>query len=86
MTNEDHTLIYTGMTCDVRRRAYEHRTGRGGSYTRRFKVNKLVYSELAGAASAAKAREKQIKAGTRQKKLDLVNGQNPEWKDLYEDL
>ena len=71
---------------DLRRRAYEHRTGRGGGFTSKYSVNKLVYYEIGHDARSAIAREKQIKGGSRQKKLDLVNGMNPEWKDLYDQL
>jgi putative endonuclease len=86
MTNEHNRVLYTGMTSDLKRRAYEHRTGRGGGFTSRHRANKLVYYEMTESAEAAIAREKQIKAGSRQKKLDLVEGMNPEWRDLYEEL
>jgi putative endonuclease len=55
-------------------------------FTNRYNVSKLVYYEVANDASGAIAREKQIKAGSRQKKLDLTNRLNPEWRDLYEQL
>ena len=86
MTNRHNTVLYTGMTNDLRRRAYEHRTGRGGGFTSRFNVRKLVYYEVTPSAEAAIAREKRIKAGSRQNKIDLIEGMNPDWQDLYEDL
>jgi putative endonuclease len=86
MTNQHNRVLYTGMTNDLQRRAYEHRTGRGGGFTSRYRVTKLVYYEIASDVNAAIAREKQIKAGPRQKKIDLIEGMNPEWADLYEDL
>ena len=86
MTNKHNTVLYTGMTGDLKRRAYQHRTGRGGGFTSRYNAGKLVYYEVTGDAIAAIAREKQIKAGSRQKKIDLVKGMNPEWRDLYEEL
>jgi putative endonuclease len=86
MTNKHNTVLYTGMTNDLRRRAYEHRTGRGGGFTSRFNVRKLVYYEVTPSAEAAIAREKRIKAGSRQNKIDLIEGMNPDWQDLYEDL
>jgi putative endonuclease len=86
MTNKHSTVLYTGMTNDLKRRAYEHRTGRGGGFTSRYNVNKLVYYEVFADPRSAIAREKQIKAGSRQKKLDLVSGMNPEWRDLYEEI
>ena len=86
MTNKHNTVLYTGMTNDLRRRAYEHRTGRGGGFTSRFNVRKLVYYEVTPSAEAAIAREKRIKAGSRQNKIDLIERMNPDWQDLYEDL
>jgi len=86
MTNKHNTVLYTGVTNDLRRRAYEHRSGRGSGFTSRYNVNKLVYYEITESAEAAIAREKQIKAGSRQKKVDLVVGMNPEWLDLYDGL
>jgi putative endonuclease len=86
MTNKYNTVLYTGVTNDLMRRAYEHKTGRGGGFTSRYNITKLVYYEVSADAHSAIAREKQIKAGSRQKKLGLVNEMNPEWKDLYEEL
>lgn len=86
MTNKHNTVLYTGVTNNLRRRAYEHRTGRGGGFTSRYRATKLVYYEVFADAYSAIAREKQIKGGSRQKKLDLINEMNPEWKDLYDDL
>jgi putative endonuclease len=86
MTNKHNTVLYTGVTNDLRRRAYEHRSGRGGGFTSKYNVHKLVYYEVAESVEAAIAREKQIKGGSRQNKVDLVEGMNPEWVDLYDDL
>ena len=86
MTNEHNTVLYTGVTNDLQRRAYEHRTGRGSGFTSRYNVNKLVYYEVTGDANAAIAREKRIKGGSRQKKIDLIEAMNPEWRDLYDEL
>jgi len=86
MTNASNTVLYTGVTSDLKRRAYQHRSGHGGGFTSRYKIVKLVYYETTGSAEAAIAREKQLKAGPRRKKVELVNGMNPEWRDLYEEL
>ena len=86
MTNKHNSVLYTGVTNDLQRRAYQHRTGQGGGFTSRYKVVKLVYYEMTGDVSAALAREKQIKAGSRQGKIDLVEGMNPDWLDLYDEL
>jgi putative endonuclease len=86
MTNKHNTVLYTGMTGDLKRRVYEHRTGRGGGFTSRYSAGKLIYYEVTEDASSAIAREKQIKAGSRQSKINLVESMNPEWLDLYEEL
>jgi putative endonuclease len=57
-----------------------------GGFTNWYNVNKLVFYEMTDDVYAAIAREKQIKAGSRQKKIDLINAMNPEWRDLYDDL
>ncbi len=86
LTNPHHTTLYTGVTNDLVRRVYQHKQGLGSVFTRKYNVHKLVYYEMGNDVHAALTREKQIKAGSRQKKLDLINAQNPEWKDLYEEI
>jgi len=83
MTNKNNTVLYTGMTNDLARRVWEHKEKTIKGFTSRYNIAKLVYYEIYNSAYDAIAREKQIKAGSRQKKLNLVNGVNPEWKDLY---
>jgi len=86
MTNAHNTVIYTGVTNDLARRVYEHRNGLGGIFTKKYNIIKLVYFEVTDNVQAALAREKQIKGGSRKKKLDLVNSINSEWKDLYDEI
>jgi putative endonuclease len=89
LTNQRNTVLYTGVTGDLGARVYQHREKLLPGFTNRYNVSKLVYYEAgydASGAIAAVAREKQIKAGSRQKKIDLINGFNPEWRDLYDDL
>jgi putative endonuclease len=86
MTNRSNTVLYTGVTSDLRRRVSEHREGRGGVFTKRYKIKKLVYYEVTSDVRSAIAREKQIKGGSRRKKTELVGGMNPAWKDLCDDL
>ena len=86
MTNAHNTVLYTGVTNNLARRVYEHKNGLGGVFTRKYNVHKLVYYEVGDNIHIAIMREKQIKAGSRQKKIDLINGLNPEWKDLYEEI
>jgi putative endonuclease len=86
LTNTRHTVLYTGATNDLIRRVYEHREKVIPGFTKKYNVDKLVYYEVTESIEAAIQREKQIKGGSRQKKLDLINGMNPQWRDLYEDL
>ncbi len=86
MTNSNNRELYTGVTNNLKRRAYEHRSGLGGIFTKRYNVVKLVYYEFGDNINSAIAREKQIKGGSRQKKIDLINSLNPEWNDLYDEI
>ena len=86
MTNRNHTVLYTGVTNNLQRRVLEHKENRGSEFTKKYKVHELVYFEVTNDINAAIFREKQIKVGSRQKKLDLINGMNKEWRDLFEDL
>jgi putative endonuclease len=86
LTNQSNNVLYTGVTNNLKRRVLEHKENRGSEFTKKYKVHKLVYLEVTNDINAAILREKQIKAGSRQKKLDLIKGFNSEWRDLYEDL
>lgn len=78
--------LYVGVTNDLARRAYEHRMGQGGSFTRRYSVKHLVWAEEHTEINEAIAREKQIKRWERAWKLRLIEEGNPDWNDLYETL
>ena len=86
MTNKLNSTFYTGVTNNLLRRVYEHKNGMGSKFTNRYKITKLVYYETTNDVEAAIMREKQIKDGSRQKKIDLVNSINPGWLDLSDDL
>lgn len=87
MTNTNHTTLYIGVTSDLRKRIFEHKTNvYPESFTARYKLYKLVYLEGFHRIEDAIAREKQLKAGSRKKKMDLIYCFNSEWKDLSEDL
>ena len=86
MTNFVNEVLYTGVTNDLKRRVTEHKERKGKSLTSRYNTTKLVYFEAFEDAYSAIAREKQIKGGSRQKKIDLINKMNPEWKDLFDEL
>jgi len=84
LTNNHHSVLYIGVTSDLAIRLYQHRTGVfKNAFTNRYNVKRLVYFEVFDCIETAIAREKQLKAGSRQKKIDLVNRLNPEWKDLH---
>jgi putative endonuclease len=85
MTNKHHTTLYVGVTADLVTRVMEHRENAySKSFTARYNLHKLVYYESFAHIEEAIDREKQIKAGSRQKKIDLINSINPQWKDLFE--
>src|SRR5690348_4753684 len=84
LTNYTNTILYTGVTNDLIRRCYEHRNHLVKGFTQKYNVTKLVYFEETQDVESAILREKQIKAGSRQKKIDLVSSTNPNWDDLYE--
>ncbi len=84
MTSPSGTL-YTGMTNNLQRRAYEHRNKLIEGFTKKYNVTRLVYYELFHDVRDAIAREKQIKSWRRSKKLDLIKSLNPTWRDLSEE-
>ena len=86
LTNKANTVLYTGITNDLQRRVYEHKSKLANGFTKRYNVSKLVYYEVIYDPENAIAREKQIKAGSRRKKVELINGLNQKWADLYERL
>jgi putative endonuclease len=86
LTNNTHTVLYTGVTNDLLRRVHEHREGINKGFTRRYRVKQLMYYEVFDDPISAIQREKQIKAGSRRKKLELIKKMNPERRDLYEGI
>jgi putative endonuclease len=86
MTNKMHSVLYTGVTSDLKKRVYPHKEKLADGFTFKYNVSKLVYYQIAQNAFAAVSREKQIKGGSRAKKLELINSFNPEWKDLSDTL
>jgi len=84
--NKYNNVLYTGVTSNLVRRVYEHREELADGFSKKYKLGKLVYYEIAGNAEAAISREKQIKAGSRKKKIELIQSMNPQWEDLYPGL
>ena len=86
MTNKLNSVLYTGVTSNLEKRVHEHKSKLIEGFTKKYNVDKLVYYEVFDDIDNAIAREKQMKAGSRQKKIDLITSINPAWKDLYNEL
>jgi putative endonuclease len=86
MTNKRNTVIYTGVTNDLKRRVYEHKQKMVDGFTKKYNVTNLVYYEVFEDIASAIEREKQIKGGSREKKVALIEKSNPGYRDLYEDI
>ena len=86
MSNERNTTLYIGVTNDLKRRAYEHKNKLIKGFTKRYNITKLVYYEITGSNESAILREKQIKGGSRERKVNLINKVNKNRDDLYEKL
>ncbi len=85
MTNKNHSVLYTGVTNDLARRVHEHKHKMAPGFTASYLLDRLVFFEVSQDIESALAREKQIKDGSRQTKIDLVHQANREWRDLSED-
>ena len=85
-TNKRHTTVYVGVTNDLFRREYQHKNkiDKNG-FTAKYNIDTIVYYEVCNDIKIAITREKQIKAGSRKKKIELIEKMNPEWKDLIEE-
>lgn len=83
LTNAQRSALYTGVTNALPQRMTELRGGQT-SFAKKYNLTKLVYFECVGDGKTAFTREKHIRASPRQKKIELVNAQNPDWKDLFE--
>ena len=87
LTNKNNTTLYIGVTSNLPKRILEHKQNiYEKSFSKRYNLHKLVYWESFQEIGEAIGREKQLKGGSRQKKINLINQLNPEWKDLYEDI
>jgi len=86
MTNKTKIVLYTGITSNLNKRIYEHKENLVEGFTKKYNVHKLVYYEVFNDVEEGILREKQIKTGSRNKKIKLINSMNPNWKDLYPEL
>jgi putative endonuclease len=86
MTDRRYGVLYTGVTSDLVFRVSQHRSGEGSSFTRTYKCSRLVWYEVHADMRVAIQRETSIKRYPRQWKLNLINGQNPDWIDLWDSI
>ncbi len=86
MTNKPNGTLYTGVTSDLIKRVWQHKQLNLKGFSCKYKTNRLVYFEQYEDMLSAITREKQIKAGSREKKLALIQKLNPDWQDLYDEI
>ena len=86
MTNKRNTVLYTGVTNDLKIRTYQHKEKLVDGFTNKYKITKLVYYEVFDNIKNAILREKQIKGGSRKNKIELINSMNSKWNDLYDEV
>jgi putative endonuclease len=86
MANDRNGTLYTGVTSNLPQRIHQHREGLGEAFRRRYRRQLLVSYKAYERMDEAIAREKQIKGGSRAKKMDLIEAMNPQWRDLYADF
>ena len=84
LTNSTNRVLYTGVTNNLEKRLYEHKTKAVKGFTAKYNTHKLVYFETTTDIYSAIQREKQIKSFTRDKKINLIKSINPSWADLME--
>ena len=86
MASQRNGTLYTGVTSNLVQRVWQHREGVADGFTKRYECKLLVWLELAETMHAAIVREKQIKGGSRAKKIALIEAQNPDWADLFDQI
>lgn len=86
MTNKINSVLYTGITNNLKRRVFEHKNKLVEGFTKKYNIDKLIFYEVYDDINIAIAREKQIKGGSRAKKISLIEEANNSWNDLYEEI
>lgn len=86
LASRKNGTLYTGVTSNLPQRIGQHKMGAVDGFTKRYVVHSLVYYEQCETMESAILREKQVKGGSRKKKIDLIENMNPEWKDLFVEL
>jgi putative endonuclease len=84
MTNKRNTVLYTGVTNDLQRRVFEHKNKLVEGFTKKYNIYKLIFYEVYNDVNNVIAREKQIKGGSRAKKIKLIEEMNSRWDDLFD--
>jgi len=84
LTNKNNTVLYVGVTSNLEQRILQHRNGTfKNAFTSRYNMTKLIYYEIFLSIEDAISREKQLKSGSKKKKIELIMKRNPDWNDLY---
>jgi len=86
MTNKNNNVLYCGMTDNIIKRVFQHKNKILKGFTAKYNINKIVYYEHLNSLEEALEREKRIKAGSRKKKIELIEKYNKEWKDLSDNF
>ena len=86
LANKRNGTLYVGVTSNLKKRISEHKNNAVEGFTKRYAVHALVYYEACGSMFGAIGREKQLKGGSRKKKLLLIEKMNPDWRDLYDEI
>ncbi len=87
ISNKREGVLYTGVTSELKHRIASHKTKKyKNSFSARYNLDKLIYFEKFDSILTARVREKQLKVGSRAKKINLIESMNPEWEDLYDSL
>lgn len=86
MTNKTNSVLYTGVTSNLPQRVFQHKNKLIEGFTKKYNLAKLVYYEVCDNIEGAILREKQIKGGSREKKIKLIENANKNWNDLYDEL
>jgi putative endonuclease len=86
LTNKNNTTLYVGVTSNLPKRIYEHKNKVVKGFTKKYNLTKIVYYEVYDDIYNAIVREKQLKGGSRKKKIELIESINPEWEDLSEEI
>jgi putative endonuclease len=86
LASERYGTLYIGVTSDLVKRVWQHREGVADGFTKKYRIKRLVWFEVHGDIMAAITREKVLKKWSRASKIELIQRENPYWRDLYEDF